>query len=350
MLDIPTNIRQQEYKEADEGLRKSDTSTFSYWKAASLAAVAAASAYGVGYAVCQYFYVSSSVSPSYFGAFSAALAVLLIAFFLSVLFINRKALLIAESLLIMLAMGVSFIGAFSIRPLIGAGVMLLLLVWGALAGRREIEASIKIRFIRTLGVVVSKATLGLAILLAAMFYDVFLTKPLDEHNILFPRQLFESSQGIVSKLLSPVMGNIDTSLSTRSMAEYSVDQAINEDRAVKRAVAQDPGLRQQFIDKSVGEIQKNFESIFGAKIDPTQKISVALYDALIGKFNAMTPEQRSGIVLGMAVLFAFAVQAASVVLRLLLIPIAFVIYEICIMARFAKVSFENENKEVITLP
>ena len=236
-----------------------------------------------------------------------------------------------------------------IPVLITGGLMTLLLITAGLSGRREINASVKIRFVRILQIVISRGMFGIALLVSLLVYTTSLAHPLDKTNILLPESVFTNVSPALSQLIKPVLGDVDLSLTLSEMAGKGVDAAIENstDRTLKRTIT--PQLRDMFIQKYVEQIQTTFKNSLGVNVSPNQKLSDALYNGLLSKFNTLPDASKRGIVLFFSVVFLFGIQAASWIMRIILIPIAFLLYEIGVMTKFFKVTFKSESKEIITL-
>ena len=110
-----------------------------------------------------------------------------------------------------------------------------------------------------------------------------------------------------------------------------------------------PAQRQQLIDTYVTEMQNGFYNMFGVEIDETKPLSDALYDALLYKFNTADPGIKSTALLILAILFILSIQALAIVIRIVLIPVAFLVYEILLRTKFAHIVYENATKEIVTL-
>ena len=274
----------------------------------------------------------------------------LICFFLVVLSVHKK-------------WFVSLVGFFSgaiitacvYRPesyelLIIGGVLTLLLIYGGVMGRREADAALKIRFVKILNSVVSRGMFGLAICVAFLVYQASISQPLTENNILFSKSMFDGMVPLASQLIKPVLGDVDLSLTLNQIADKGVTNAIAStpnSGAIQRSMT--PELRIKYVDAYVKQVQSTFENSLGITIQPNEKLSAALYSGLLTKFNSLNPPTKRGISLFFSALFLFGLQVFSWVLRLIMIPIAFLLYEIGILSKFIVVTFKKEDKESIVL-
>lgn len=239
-------------------------------------------------------------------------------------------------------------GAYEL--LIIGGILILLFIYGGIIGRREADAALKIRFVKILNSVVSRGMFGLALCVAFLVYQASISQPLTENSILFPKTMFDSMVPIASQLIKPVLGDVDLSLTLNQLADKGVTSAIANtpnSGIIQRSMT--PELRIKYMDAYVKQIQGTFEKSLGITIQPNEKLSEALYAGLLTKFNSLNPPTKRGISLFFSVLFLFGVQIFSWVLRLIMIPIAFLFYEIGIISKFVTVTFKKEDKESIVL-
>ncbi len=298
----------------------------------------------------EYFHLGAADAHVSFFVVLAWFCVFLIVFFLGILSIqNKKAL----ALLVFLP-GLSVLGSFLLGGawggmVVGGILFLACLSLAVVLGRWEVISSLRIRFVRTGSSIIGTTMLSFAILIAFVFFNVFSSQPLGEDNVFLPKSVFEGLTPTVSKAFTPLFGDIDTSLTLREAAERAVDAAIEEspDRTIRYAT---PDLiRTQLINQSVIEFQNRIEESLGVRIDPDKKISDAIYEALLLKFNSLNESSRNITLLIISVVIALVIQTSSILFRIVIIPLAFVMYEILLLIRFFRVTFESRDKEWITL-
>ena len=84
--------------------------------------------------------------------------------------------------------------------------------------------------------------------------------------------------------------------------------------------------------------------------DVNQKISLAIYDSLLNKFNGLDVGVKS-IVLGvMSFAIFLTLLAVSPIIRIVIGFLSFLIYEFLMMIKFGSLVYENKSKEIIILP
>lgn len=301
-------------------------------------------------------YLSYSFFKNFFSVVTIAIplvisfAVFLTFFFHTVLFVQKKGILLMVAILSGVALAVNFFSFTNTPILIGIILCVLLLVYAAYTTKRELEARIKVQFIRGLNSITTKVVLAVAILLALAFYGTLTTQKLDENNIFLPRSVFSALIPIVQGPLQGILGNIDVTQSVRQIAEQKVDEAITQQVGSEEKGFVPATIRKQLVATYIEELQKGFSGIVGGEsVNPDQPLTDAIYDGLLEKFNTMDPTIKSWTLLGLVVLFIFSIQALAIVIRIVLIPVAFIVYELLLRTKFAHIVYENASKEIVTL-
>lgn len=270
-------------------------------------------------------------------------------FFHSVLFVQKKGPLVLIAVGSCAAIVVNFFSFTHVPLLIGIGACFLLFLYAAYSTKTEMRTRIKIQFVHALNSTTTKIILAIAILLATTFYGTFTTRELDENNFLLPRSVFVKMVPVVQKSMQSLFGNIDFQKSLRQIAEEKVQEAIIEQAGAEQAALVPASTRRQLVGTYMQELQNSFESLFGVELQDSVPLVDSLYDGLLKKFNQSNQDIKSVILLILAVLFVFSIQMLAVVVRIVLIPIAFLVYEILLRTKFAHIVYENTSKEVITL-
>jgi hypothetical protein len=273
-------------------------------------------------------------------------AVFLTFFFHSVLFIQKKSVLSLLAICSTAAIVVSFFSLADAYVVVGTLGCLLFMLFAVYETKSEISTRIKIRFVHALNSVTTKVILAIAILLGATLYSTFTTRNLDEDNFLFPRPAFEQVISWSQGPLKTILGDVDFSKSLRQIAEQKVDETI---AAQAGGAAVPAGARQQLVNQYVAELQKSFLGITGTALDENQPLSKTLYDGLLHRVNTADAGTKSVILGVLVVLFIFSIQLLSILVRIALIPIAYLVYELLLRTHFAHIVYENASKEVVTL-
>ncbi|KKT22812.1 hypothetical protein A2108_01230 [Candidatus Wolfebacteria bacterium GWA1_42_9] len=338
---LPSQISQEAKSSIYQG-------RFSYWKASILSVLVVIAAFFTGYFADKSFFDFSGLNLKSSLVLLACSVIFLALFLLVTLFIEKKGLLAAIVVLSALAFFVVFLPAFNLIVALSGLVTIILFLSAVLAGRAELESSIKIRFFGIGRTVLSKVILSLALVAAVFFYSAFSDRDLDENNPLISRGLFEGTLSASSKILKPLMGDLDFSLSLREISTRLVaDQIKNQPSLIGPVVSL---AQKELTERSIAGFQQQFKSIFGISINPDAKLSVALYDGFLSKINGLKKESRNLLIGVFAFLLFLTVQALSPFIRLIATALAFILYELLMVFGFGALVFESQSKEKIVLP
>lgn len=298
------------------------------------------SAFVLGQYVSYSFYQNIFSIPDIAIPLGITLVVFLTFFFFSILFIRRKDLLALIAGGSCAAIVVSFINLFDIPLLIGTLLCLALFFFTVYETKAEIGSRIKIRFIYLLNGVTAKVIFAITILLASLFYGAFITKPLDENNFLMPRSVFKKTIPLTQNILNGAIGSVDFDKSLTQMAE---------DRVNEVSAGIPAGSKKQLVETTAAGLEESFKSILKIDISRTKPLSDALYDGFLEKFNTADQTTKSWILIVFMIIFVFSIQALTIVVRIVLIPVAFLLYELLLRIKFAHIVYENASKEIVTL-
>lgn len=322
--------------------------TFSYWKGSVLSVISVCAAFAIGSFAKMYF----AIIPHSFGGnsawFYAAVAVFLIFYSIATLSIERMSLL----------MGMAFVSAVGIArefyipgnyPItLGSVLLILLFMYGTFIVRRMVDDSLQVHFMYMSASLMGRLTFAAGIFFAFVFFLDISSKPLDENNIIMPRALFESAIPVMSKVLAPIVGSdIKLDNTIRQIAENGVDEAIRAsgDRSLKQNITAQ--ARTQMVEGAIAQMQQQFKVSLGEDISPDDRLSIVVYNGLLGRFNALAPETRQSVALLLSLAFVFVFQGMSFIGRIIVIPLAFLVYEGLLLAKFVTVTYEHKSKEYI---
>jgi hypothetical protein len=323
------------------------TGAFSYWKAITLAVIATALAFASSYLTNEVIHSLPSTNIHMFAWGVVAVIFFLVMLVLEVMFINLKNYLLAALILNGVALGSGLIPTFDQKALIASIVATVLIVSAGYYAKDVIDDSLKIRFFHIANIILKGGIVAIAVIAALLFFNVFSSKPIDSNNPILPQSVFDSSAGFFSKTLGSALGGIDFSLTLRQVSTLALDKQIAQDPALSGQIT--PAIREQIINKAVEDYQTRIIGFIGSKINPDEKLSSAIYGAMLLKINALPEATRSLVLLGGAVVLLFTVAAISPFIRPIIALIAYVFYEILLAVGFGSVVFENRSKETIVL-
>jgi len=288
------------------------------------------------------------LSPEIIIPFALSFSFFLSFFLISVLFIEKRIILILMSVFSSISIVIPFWQILDQELIIGGAVMMAFMVLATILGRREVDSVMAIRFFSVSQTVLSKVILSIAIFLTLVVYSVFSGKPLEKENLFLSEKFFVKTTEVISKSLGGVIGGFDMSVSLKDLVDKSVYLAIDKSGVpasqIKSAVIEDMKV------KYTNEYKEKMEALLGSPIDVNQKISLAIYDSLLNKFNGLDVGVKS-IVLGvMSFAIFLTLLAVSPIIRIVIGFLSFLIYEFLMMIKFGSLVYENKSKEIIILP
>jgi len=139
-----------------------------------------------------------------------------------------------------------------------------------------------------------------------------------------------------------------------------INPTMTMDQAV-RVIAQNqlnraPGFQllpqkaqEQELKKQSTLLLGNLSQYFGVEINPRLNISDAIFEAVKKKFESLPDNIKTVIFIGVGFLIFLAIETFAWPLKVVIGFLAFVVYEILMTARFAKITVETRSKEIITL-
>ena len=260
-------------------------------------------------------------------------------FILQNLFVKGLDKLFFASLIESGAMALPFYQNFSGYFVITVLILVALLFKAAFDSRRELEATIKIRFFR-----ISRLSMNVAVPGVVLFFLVM---------FVMKGGLFtEEGVKVLLKPLSPVatkyIPNFSIEAQTGELLNDIVVSNLGE-AEIKDLNKLPLWAQNQLIADLVRQFKERIEGFVGSKIDLEKSVSTNVYDALNSGYNNLTSSSRSVLItVVLLLLFSFIRSLASFVHA----PIAllsFVIYEILLASNFAVVQLESRSREVIIL-
>ena len=324
------------------------TGAFSYPKSSILGFFAAVFAFATGFLINNAAFQQLHLESKTIIGLSAAIILFLIFLTLEVVFINRRSFLALMLAVSSIGLALGFFPNFSQNIFLALAAAAVVIIVGGMTTRAALDDSLKISFFRVANGSIKFGILALAIIAAVLFFNVFSSKPLEKDNPILSEGLMDTTLQILSKPLASVFEGVDFSKTLRDTATQMVDNQIQQDPTLKDKIT--PAQRQQIINGSLQELQSRLGGIFGGTLNVDEKLSSALYDAMLNKLNTLPPSVRSIIMIIGAVLVLFTVLAVSPIIRPIIAGLAFVFYEIFLASGFGSIIYETKSKETIVLP
>ncbi|MEX2032970.1 MAG: hypothetical protein WD889_00215, partial [Candidatus Colwellbacteria bacterium] len=108
-------------------------------------------------------------------------------------------------------------------------------------------------------------------------------------------------------------------------------------------------LKNQVINQSVTELEKNIEGYLGAEIDLRRSVSGNLYEALQFKINTLTLEAKIYWILIVLGIIFLSIKSIESLIALPLTLLVFILYQAVLISNFAAVDLKDRSQEVVLL-
>lgn len=288
--------------------------------------------------------LTAGFSSFFFGiggfVYGAILAVLfLVIFILQNLFIKSLDKLFLAALLETAALALPFYQNFSGYFVIAASVLAVLLFKASFDSRRELEATIKVRFFR-----ISRLSLNLTIPALALFIVVmFVIKGgLWTENSL--RTLLQPITPLAAKHIPTFSFSMQTGelLSDIVVSNLS-EQEINDLNKLPL------WAQNQLIAEPVSQIKEKIESLIMSEVDLEKPISTNIYNGLHSRYSGLNSTSRIILIAVLLVLLFSLIKSLVPFIYVPLALLAFILYEILLATNFVVVQLESRSREVIIL-
>ncbi|OHB22462.1 MAG: hypothetical protein A2939_02785 [Parcubacteria group bacterium RIFCSPLOWO2_01_FULL_48_18] len=318
----------------------------SVWKAALLAVLTCAFAFGFSLGVRDYFLETKilSFSPTHYMIFIAGSAVgFSVIFFLQSLFLKSFGRLSWMVFLNAVALSVPFYDRFSQSLLLAAVVVYLLLLLAARAGWSELRLLLKVRFFRLCRRVFPKVITVMALFISLVFYiGLQEGKTAAFNKDVFYAYMLNPLEG----LLRSIIPDFDFEQTGDEIIADIVTQRLEDSAEAKSLTA---SVKKQVIEKSVSQTRDQIESFLNIDIDFKKTAGDGLYE-LFTEQIVKTSGLGGWIVGGSIVLLAFLVlKALGIVFGYTLVFVSFIVFELLIAVDFARIVLESRTREIIIM-
>ncbi len=237
------------------------------------------------------------------------------------------------------AMSLPFYQNFSGYFVITVLILIALLFKAAFDSRRELEATIKIRFFR-----ISRLSMNIAVPGVILFFLImFVIKGglFTENGV---KVLLQPLSPVVVKYIPDFSVEAETGELLNDIVVSSLGEAEIKDLNKLPLWAQN-----QLIAESVRQFKERIEGFIGNKIDLQKSVSTNVYDALNSGYNNLTSSSRAVLITVVLLLLFSFIRSLVPFIHAPIALFSFVIYEILLASNFAVVQLESRSREVIIL-
>lgn len=296
------------------------------------------SAFLAGYAALLYIDSPVSVQHLWFtvGATSAFLAL----YCLLVFFVKGLEKVVVLDVFFTVAFVAPFYESMSGLFLLGIVLAAACLMWGNVAGARELRDRNKIHFFAPSRRALGKAGTGLALFFTILYFVMQGTGAIISRA--FFDQLLLSGSGIVQSFV-PGVSPADT------FEQAATSVLMNQLNTAPEFAGLTPQMKREVLAKSLAEFQAKASGYLGISVNPKEKITDILYAALESRLGGLGEPVRRLVVIALAALIFFTLRGIVAIVAWLALVLSFIIYEVLLALGFATVVLESTSREIIIL-
>ncbi|MBI1961065.1 MAG: hypothetical protein HYS43_02210 [Candidatus Liptonbacteria bacterium] len=270
--------------------------------------------------------------PNYLWLALIAAGCFSIAFLLQTLFIGRKTTLAGFVLADTIALVGAFYAQFSIVYIIGTLAAFLILIWASIAGRRETQERLRIRFMTIAGRVFGWIVTAFAIIVTMLYISSvqFNEAPLSHQN--FSRILLSAN---------PILERIIPGLSLAQSLQQAAFAL-----ADSRTASLPPEVRQLARTQTATTLREQATRVLGVPVNQNETVINILYKGFI----ANTTQPTNIVFFQIAgILIFLSLKGFGFIVGIVLQPVAFLVYQVLLALGFAHIALEGRNKELIVI-
>lgn len=228
------------------------------------------------------------------------------------------------------AMIIPFIFLLSSFVLVGLLITFLLLFWGSVSGKNELQYSMKVRIFRLSKFVLPKAITGLSIFVAASYISVFQGQGLVVSENTFRRVVLPSES--IIKVIVPGLSLEDSFATAIEKLNPNIQKFSKE-------------LKDEFVNLNKENYAKKLQYSFESS-DPLIDIFYNAYTVNVGKISG---NKQVLILFVLGALIFLLVRSVGTPISWFVALVAAAVYEILIALGFAVVVLETRSKEIVLL-
>ncbi|MEK7566382.1 MAG: hypothetical protein AAB494_01775 [Patescibacteria group bacterium] len=274
---------------------------------------------------------------------SLSALVFLVVLVLQPFFIDSREALTFAVLFETLAMTGNFVDKISWTFIIAFAVIFLTLLSGVSNGLKDLEESLKVRFWPIVRAVLPKGIVAVSIFISIFSVLHFQTEP---SKFLISEETFSKVFSINTPLIQTIFPGIDPIMTMDQAVKVMTQNQLNR---LPEFQSLPKKAQEQELKKQSNLLLGNLSQYFGAELNPRLSVSSAIFEALKKKFESLPDNIKTLVFVGVGVLIFLTIEALAWPLKVIIGFLAFLVYEILMTAKFAKITVETRSKEIITL-
>ena len=217
---------------------------------------------------------------------------------------------------------------------------LLLLAWGELSARHELENSLSIRFARASHLHLKKFASALSILAVMLFIPKLSTAPLFVSQESF-QNFFDVTAGLLNRVYPEFAFNSTVGDFTKSLVRYQAGKSSPDFNKLS------PAAQDAFIAGQLPQVEASLGQALGEKLNPTEPVSAALRDYIIRMLKGWQDNAPQIFMVVWAVVMFFVIRSIGSIFNFAAIFVAFVAYELLLAFNFIHISAESRAHEFV---
>ncbi|MDP2598486.1 MAG: hypothetical protein Q8P49_01510 [Candidatus Liptonbacteria bacterium] len=305
-----------------------------FWKPVVLDVFTLAAALGAGYAYSQY--LSGAIMFSWLLlAIGVYAAISTLHVFFTRDFSRRLLVLILET-----AAFLAFFYQINWWLLvISAGAILILCVWGYLAGRFELDNGLDIRFFRASVPFLKKFTTAMVLALVTLYLSQWNANHLFLSHDNF-QKFFDWASGLASGFYPGITFNSSFGELARSIARAELQGDPNFSKLTS-------ANQDMFVGQTAEQIAATFSKTIGSPISPSEPTENVLYNFIISTMDNWKAQFQNWFFAIWAVIVFLAIRAFGLIFYWLVAILSFIFYQILLAAGFVHIIGESRTHEVV---
>lgn len=218
-------------------------------------------------------------------------------------------------------------------------VMFILLLWGALSGRAEMENSLEIRFFRITRRPLSQTITALSVVAILLYVPQWQNKEDFISQKSFD-SIFATSRGVAGRLYPEFNFNSDMNALAQSLAQTK----LNENSQYKLLP---PAVKEGLVEKTSVEVVKSLGDNLGLELTGEEDIGTVLYRYISKWLDSWRTKLGSTFLVLWSILAFLFIRGIGTLLGYFVAFLAYVIYHILLIMDVIKIDSELQPQEIV---
>lgn len=238
------------------------------------------------------------------------------------------------------ALFVPFYGATDLKLLaVAAAVTFVLFFFGETTGRRTIENSLEIRFLKSTRPVFAKLTTALI-----LAFIILYAPRVGPDNIFVSRETFRGFFDWAAGLVGSFYPDVRLNSTFSELAEGVARTQLKGDPRFRELT---PAVQEQALKQAAVQVSQALGQSLGIEIKPDEPVSETFYDFIAGYLSGLAARYGNLFLVGWGVAIFFVLRGFGTIFYWVTGILAFVIYQILLASGFVHIAGETRTREVV---